>query len=76
MRTNTRPGLLGLTVLALACSPGAQDIEPVMPNILATNAFYYYEDVESAWAFLIVSFGSTSARNQVRGHTGIYIDLI
>ncbi len=61
MRTNTRSGLLGLTVLALACSPGTQDIEPMMPNILATNAFYYYEDVESAWAFYTEIMGFETA---------------
>ena len=30
---------------------GAADSGETLPNIQATNAFYYYEDVEAAWSF-------------------------
>jgi len=46
-----------LMMMLAACSP-AEDAMPVVennqpprPDIIATNAFYYYADVEAAWAF-------------------------
>ncbi len=48
--------LAGLIALA-ACSPepdpreALQEPQPTMPDIQATNAFYYYEDVDAAWSF-------------------------
>jgi uncharacterized glyoxalase superfamily protein PhnB len=57
-----RSGLAALAVLGVAAcgvpdsDPGAEEAMPVAigptnPGIQATNAFYYYEDVEAAWAF-------------------------
>ncbi len=34
---------------------------PALPEIVATNAFYYYEDVEAAWTFYTRTLGFTTA---------------
>lgn len=43
-----------------ACAPEGRntgdEVQPA-PDIIATNAFYYYEDVDSAWAFYRDSLG-------------------
>ena len=49
----------GMLMIAAACTgdkPASDDEVATMPvgmrpDIVATNAFYYYDDVESAWAF-------------------------
>ena len=52
----TRTGFLSLLVL-VACAPTqrtdeAAEVEvDAVPDLLATNAFYYYRDVEAAWDF-------------------------
>ena len=69
MRARIRRTGVGLALYALACSPGdaARDSESVpqaeqmVPDILATNAFYYYEDVESAWRFYTDVMGFETA---------------
>lgn len=53
---------LALAVMAGACTsgdeaPGADDAGETAPPVLATNAFYYYDDVEAAWAFYTRTLG-------------------
>ena len=48
--------LLGGLLLTTACAPSDDDpavsqVANPAPDILATNAFYYYRDVDAAWAF-------------------------
>lgn len=46
-----------LAVILVACAPSenampvVENEQPPRPDIVATNAFYYYADVEAAWAF-------------------------
>ena len=70
MRAWIRRGGVSLALCASACSPGdaaREDSEGVLhteqtaPDILATNAFYYYEDVESAWTFYTDVMGFETA---------------
>jgi uncharacterized glyoxalase superfamily protein PhnB len=46
-------GLAGLTLLAACHSDTAEPVDrsAVAPDIVATNAFYYYVDVDAAWEF-------------------------
>ncbi len=49
--------LIMLAVILTACAPGESEMpvveseSPSRPDIIATNAFYYYSDLEAAWAF-------------------------
>jgi predicted enzyme related to lactoylglutathione lyase len=71
MRAGIRCGGVSLAFYVLACSPGdaaREDSESIpraqqmVPTILATNAFYYYQDVESAWRFYtdVMGFETTA----------------
>ena len=70
MRAWIRCGGVSLALYALACSPGdaareeserVPEAEQIVPDILATNAFYYYEDVERAWTFYTGVMGFETA---------------
>lgn len=53
----TRRALVAAILLVAGCSPEGTAVPPTgdplpaRPDIVATNAFYYYADVEAAWAF-------------------------
>ncbi len=60
LRRTAMTVVFGSLLLATACSspeadPAMDDAAPsaadAPPDVLATNAFYYYEDVDAAWAF-------------------------
>jgi predicted enzyme related to lactoylglutathione lyase len=70
MQLMTRGGAVGLMLCSLACSSGdtaRDELEPLaqgersVPDIVATNAFYYYEDVEAAWTFYANVMGFETA---------------
>jgi predicted enzyme related to lactoylglutathione lyase len=70
MHTMTRRGGVTLAFCVLACSPddpareepeSISEAGRVVPDILATNAFYYYEDVETAWTFYADVMGFETA---------------
>ncbi|SVC58215.1 uncharacterized protein METZ01_LOCUS311069, partial [marine metagenome] len=45
---------IALMSLSVACSSNPTPVteaKPVRPGVDATNAFYYYADVEAAWGF-------------------------
>ena len=43
-------------------------LEYERPDIIATNAFYYYHDVEAAWIFYRDTLGRNAPRNmRLRG---------
>lgn len=52
-----RSGLCTILVIAAACTGEPADQNAITmpvklrPDIVATNAFYYYDDVDAAWAF-------------------------
>ena len=61
-----RPLLLLTFMVALACGTGRDEgdgtaasemSQPALPAILATNVFYYYQDVERVWAFYTETMG-------------------
>lgn len=71
MHAMIRRGGVILACCVLACSPddsareeaeSISEAEQTVPDILATNAFYYYEDVESAWRFYtdVMGFETTA----------------
>jgi predicted enzyme related to lactoylglutathione lyase len=68
--TLPRPVLCLIFVLAVACGTGRNEGDgtgasgdemplphQTLPTILATNAFYYYQDLERAWAFYTETLG-------------------
>lgn len=63
MNRITRSALISALVITVACTreQPAQDLISVQggmrPDIVATNAFYYYDDVETAWSFYRDSLG-------------------
>lgn len=43
--------LLAIASMLAACAVEREGHSPEMPGITATNAFYYYDDIDSAWRF-------------------------
>jgi catechol 2,3-dioxygenase-like lactoylglutathione lyase family enzyme len=70
MHAMIRRSGITLTLCVLACSPddvAREELESLpqgeqtVPDILATNAFYYYADVETAWTFYTDVMGFETA---------------